>query len=485
MNAFRDFRIRLGLIAVCALCCLGALPYSSSAAPASTVKLTLLYTNDVHGHLLPFDYDDLGTQLTDAGGAARRAALIRRLRAEAGNPVLVMDAGDVFQRGPLSDLKGVPDFAVMNAVPYDVMTLGNNEFKSVPGPEALDTLKKRIGEAAFTIVSANVFDLGTGKRLVQPYRIFEFAGVKVAVLGLLTSRDSKLPEFAGVRVDDPIIAARLMVPELRKQADYVIALTHIGVARDLELASSVPGIDVIIGGDSHTWLFQPLLVQGSASSAAGAINGTIVCQDGEWGRTVGKLDLTLSLSANGGYSTSSYTRKLIEVDSTVKPAADIEAIIDKSAKPFRTGICKLSKGIKASAAADWVAARMREVAASDVAIEPRSEVEQGLDAGGVTALDVRAMFPFASEVDKVTITGKQLKSFVAEEPDSALAGVTLSDGELLIGGRKLTDSRTYTIAVSDYYAKHSPALLASPFVPLHKTTADIVTQYLFLHFSRN
>lgn len=468
---------KLTAIAVLALCCVGALPRHSSAASSPTAELTLLYTNDVHGHLLPFDYDDLGTQLTDVGGAARRATLIRRLKSEAGNAVLVMDAGDVFQRGPLGDLKGVPDIAVMNAVPYDVMTLGNNEFKSGPGPESLDVLKQRLGEATFAVVSANVFDIGAGKRLAQPYKIFELGGVKVAVLGLLTTRDSKAPQYTGVRVDDPIATAKLMVPELRKQADYVVALTHLGVTGDLILASTVPGIDVIIGGDTHTWLFQPLLVQGPT-------NRTIICQDGEWGRTVGELDLTLNQTASG-YSTSAYAGKLVEVDCSIQPASDIQAIIDKYASPYRTVVGKLTSSIVTSSAADWVADRMREAAASDVAVEPRSDVEQGLKAGNVTALDVRAMFPFIDEVDRVTVTGKQLQDFVTEQPDLAFAGAVLLDGDLLINGQKLAAARNYTVAVSDYYAKHSSALATGIAVSLRKTNAEIVTQYLSSHYSKN
>lgn len=483
MPVSRNLRV-WSIAIICVLICAGTLPRAASA-PASDVKLTILYTNDVHGHLFPFDYGDLGRHLTDVGGAARRAALIRKLKAEARNPVLVMDAGDVFQRGPLSDLKGAPDIAVMNAVPYDVMTLGNNEFKAAPGPEALSILKERLREVTFPVVSANVFETKTTKRLVAPYKIFEVAGVRVAILGLLTPDDSKLAGFSGLRIDDPIVTARLMIPELRRQADYVIALTHIGIAKDLELASSVTGIDVVIGGHSHTWVFRPLLVRARGAAQPGTVGGTIVCQDGEWGATVGRLDLTLHPAGDHGYVTSAYSGRLVDIDSSIGPAPDIEAIVEKSAGPYRTPVCKLTAAIATSTVADWVAARMREAASSQVAVEPLGEVEQGLKAGNVTALDVRSMFPFTNQVDKITITGSQLRAFLAAQPDCALSGAVLTDGEVLVDGRKVSDAQTYTLAVEDEFAQHSPALVASPSVRLGRTTADIVMQYLFFHYPRN
>jgi len=462
-------------VAICVLACLAG---STAAAPPAAAKLTILYTNDIHGHLFPFDCDDLGRPLTNIGGAARRAALIRKLKVEAGNPVLVMDAGDVFTRGPLSSLAGAPDFAVMNAVPYDVMTLGNNEFKALPGPEALQVIRDRIAGAKFAVVSANVFDLAAKKRLVAAYKVFDLGGVKAAVFGLTTRSDASKPQFGGLRVDDPIVAARLLVPQLRREADFVIALTHIGVARDLELAASVSGIDVIIGGDSHTWLDQPLLVRWKEPGSRWAIGGTLICQDGEWGRTVGRLDLTLRRLDESGCSVTAYSGRLVDVDSSVAPASDVSAIVQKAAAPFNIEVGRLAAEVKAADAANWVAARMLEASRSQAAVEPREDVEQGLAAGKVTLLDIRSMFPFVNQVASITITGKQLRSFVIDHPDAGLAGARLVEGDLYIGNDKVRDAQVYTVAVEDCYAKRDPALIASPCVSLGKTTVDLVRQHI-------
>jgi len=448
------------------------------AEKPARVELTILHTNDIHGHLFPFDYDDMGNYLMDVGGAARRATLIRQIKSTAGNPVLVMDAGDVFQRGPLADQFGAPDFKVMNAIPYDVMTLGNNEFKGAPGAQARQVLLDRIKDAKFPIVSANVYDRSSGKLLVDPYEIFDVGGIKVGIIGLLTARDQKLPQTQWVRVDDPIATMKAILPEVRAKADFIVALTHLGVAQDIELASVVGGIDVIIGGDSHTWLFRPIFVKSSEPVPGWAVGGTIICQDGEWGKSLGRLDLTLRPAEGHAYKPSSYSAKLIDVDSSIKPANDITAIIDAAAKPYMVKIGNLTAPISEKDAPSWVAARMRTAAGAQVAVEPAENIENGLKSGNVTMLDIRAMFSFTNNVAKLTVSGKQLKSFILSYVDPGLSGAELRDGDLYVGGDKASPAQTYTLAVEDYYALHSASLAGTPVHSIGKSTVDIVAMYL-------
>lgn len=466
-----------GLWIVATVACIAMCLASAVAAPQAT-RLTILYTNDVHGHLFPFEYDELGDQLANAGGAARRAALIRSLKAEIQNPVLVMDAGDVFNRGPLDDLKGKPDFAVMNAIGYDIMTLGNNEFKASSGPEAIQTLMERVKEARFPVVSANVLDAATGKTLVLPYKVINLKGLRIGAFGLAPPRVATYPQAKNLTIDDPISTARKIVPELRKKADLVIALTHIGFPMDLELASAVPGISAIIGGDSHTWVYQPMLVRRPDPMPSWAVGGTLVCQDGEWGRTLGRLDLELRSDGKGGYLVASYSGKLLSVDSSIAPAADVAAIIDKAAAPYRTEVGKLAADVPVSQRAEWVAERMREAAGSQIGIETREQVEQGLRAGMITRLDVRSMFPFVNKVVLAKLTGRQITNFLLSSPDAALAGARLVEGQLYVGDKKAGVSTTYTVAIEAFYAANSPALRGCEYTALNKTTPEIVADYI-------
>ncbi|MCL5103210.1 MAG: metallophosphoesterase [Armatimonadetes bacterium] len=474
-------RLSTAVLCVILALILTATAYGSDRPDRLT--LTILYTNDVHGHLFPFDYDKLGKLETDVGGAARRAALIRRIKSSIHNPVLVMDAGDTFTRGPLQNLEGAPDFDVMNAVPYDVMTLGNNEFKgdSYKGtgtPEGLKITLKRIQQARFPLLSANVFDASTGKTLVQPYHMFDCGGVRVGVFGVTTRRVAGYPETAGLRIDDPISTAKRVISELESRCDFIIGLTHIGYPYDLELARAIPGIDVIIGGDTHTWIFQPQLYTSRAADKPGWwVGGTIICQAGEWGKCVGRLDVSLRLGTDHRYRVSEYTGELIDVGSSIKPAEDIERIIAGYAQPFTRPIGKLKTAVPLKDAAAWVAERLRVAAGTQVGVAPRDEVENGLRAGGVTELDIRRMMPFDDKLLRLSVTGKQLRNYVTGT-EVGMSGARWRDGELYIGEEKASDSAIYTLVIADYYAINSPILKGAASQSVGIMTREAVAKYI-------
>ncbi len=301
--------------------------------PASEPGLTILHTNDVHGMLVPFDYTAMGKNEKDVGGAARRVALIRKLKKESVKPAIIMDAGDVFVRGPMEKLEGVPDFDVMNSVPYEVMTLGNNEFKGdqytgKPSIEGLKILEKRMKQAHFPVLCANIFRKETGEALTLPYVIFHRGDMTIGIFGVSAPRIAECAQAATLEVKDPIAVAKEVVAKLEQKCNFIIALTHIGYDLDLQLAKEIPSIDAIIGGDSHTWLPNPVPIK--AANPVGPewwIGGPIVCQDGEWGKCLGRLDLAVRKDNTGQYLVTRYQAKLINIDASIKPAGDVENII--------------------------------------------------------------------------------------------------------------------------------------------------------------
>ncbi len=302
----------LGLVSVAVLFVLVFASGPAVGAGAETIEITILHTNDIHGHLLPFSYDKLGKPEKNVGGAARRAALIRKIRKKSEHPVIVMDAGDLFARGKMN---GQLDFDVLNATPYDIMTLGNNEFKGADGQKGLDILMARIKQAKFPIVCANLFDRATNRPLVPPYTIINAGGIRIGVIGLTAPRVATYPQAKTLIIPNPAETAKLLVPKLREQCDFVIALTHIGYPFDIQLAATVPGIDVIIGGDSHTRTTKPTVVK-----------ETIICQAGEWGVFLGRLDLKLKPEGKR-YVVDSHAGKLISINSSLGTAKDIEQIL--------------------------------------------------------------------------------------------------------------------------------------------------------------
>ncbi len=271
---------------------------SAWSAPFGEVetRITLLHTNDVHSRLEPFPDDD--PQYAGLGGAARRAALVKRVRRENPN-TLLLDAGDAFQGTPYYTVyRGEADYQVMSAIGYDVVTLGNHEFDS-----GLEALARALNFAKFDVVCANYDFRETLLRdRIKPYVVRELAGVRIGIFGLGIALEGLVPERhrVGVRYRDPIATARAMVRTLREREDalLVVCLSHLGLYEeserermappligDREVARAVEGIDVILGGHTHTFMKEPELVRRPSGGA------TLIFQVGFGGIVLGRLDL--------------------------------------------------------------------------------------------------------------------------------------------------------------------------------------------------
>jgi len=264
-----------------------------------TWQITVLHGNDLHGMMQPFDYQGnypgLAGRHANLGGMARRATLIKRLRREVKNPMLVVEAGDLFTRGPWhTRWHGVPEIEAMNLMGCDLLCVGNNELKATADTESQDKMRVLVRRSRFPWVSANLTVDGTATaerpalpvQGVQPFVVRAFGRLRVGLLGLTAPRADTYPQVKGWRVGDPIEAAKRWVPLARKECDILIAVTHIGEKLDRQLAQQVEGIDAIIGGDSHTFLAQPVWVKNPAGV------DVAIAQAGERGVVLGRLDLT-------------------------------------------------------------------------------------------------------------------------------------------------------------------------------------------------
>lgn len=306
------------------------------AAPACAgpryLALTILTTNDLHANLVPFNHpDNLKGRcpvLEDVGGAARRATIVNRVRAESTCPVLLLDSGDTtYGSSPLAKrFHGEPDIAVLNAMNYDAMEPGNHDFQW----PAADTLRN-IKNSEFPWVCANLIDEKTGKLFLPPYIIREIDGVRVALFGLITTVANQ-PQYKathelGLKALDPIGEARKIVPEIRQKADIVICLSHLGVNEDEKLVAAVPGIDIILGGHSHTRLVQPKMIA-SGTPTATYIGAVPIVQAFLWGSEMGCTRVVFCRDdATGAYSLMSCKGELISVDNTIPEDPAIAAII--------------------------------------------------------------------------------------------------------------------------------------------------------------
>lgn len=298
--------------------CLIFILHACVACATEKLNLTVLHTNDLHGMMLPFKYQTKGNM----GGLARRSTLISRIRAETKDPVVLVDAGDIFTRGPWhKKYYGTPEVEAMNLMKYDLLTVGNNEFKATPDVKSQRIFLSLLKKSRFPWLAANLTDARTKLPVegIHPYIIKTYGPVRVGFLGLTAPRSSKYPQTKGWIISDPIETARKTVPILRKECDIVIAVTHIGVeedpisktgALDKELASQVPGIDAIVGGDSHTYLSKPLEIK--------APDGRIVpiVQAGEQGVWLGKFELSFEKKENQ-WRLKKFNEELIPLDQSI------------------------------------------------------------------------------------------------------------------------------------------------------------------------
>lgn len=246
----------------------------------NTEELVILHTNDTHGHPLKFDK----YPATDIGGLPARATLVYEITSEYEN-ILVLDAGDINTgRAESNMFNAEPDILGYNFIGYDAMVLGNHEFN-----HSYEILKGQMQLAKFPFISANV-KTADGKYVCEPYIIKKFKNFKVAVFGL-TLRETDVvgnPKYVKDYIfEDEVEVAKKLVPELRKKADIVIALVHMGIKDNPEegsmrLAKYVEGIDLIIDGHSHTVLDKPIY-----------INSVPIVQAGQWGMYIGKAVLTI------------------------------------------------------------------------------------------------------------------------------------------------------------------------------------------------
>ncbi|MDD5544115.1 MAG: bifunctional UDP-sugar hydrolase/5'-nucleotidase [Acidobacteriia bacterium] len=450
--------------------------FFSTLVWAQQVSLTILHTNDTHGHLLPFSYPSIvppGSELaglkvrSNIGGIARRATLIKRLRQELephGTTVWVMDAGDFSDGTPFStEYHGDADLAAMNAAGYDFGTLGNHEFNN-----PLATLKKLVGEYQFTLLCANAVENSTGKSLAEPYTIREVGGIKIGLFGLVTKDAATYPAAKDqLTVADDIETAQKMVKILRPKVDIIIAISHAGEPVDEKMAAVVPGIDVIVGGHSHSRLPVGQFVWWSDELMAKEVNGTIIVQAHQWGGELGRLDLLFEKDGHGVWHVDRYRARLIPITVEVPEDSKVAAVVDHYWKPIAARY-----GEVVGHAADDITERgddlapynlmadlIREAMGTDVEFENLGGVRAPFVKGNITLADIIEVDPFDNKILTFKVTGRQLKEILVKSRP-AVSGVRfrMENGELreaTVNGKAIEDERVYTGATNSYFAGYA------------------------------
>lgn len=460
-------------------------PATQPASRPTQVLLTVLHTNDPHGRVhLP----------GKPQGLSKVATLVRQVRKEMPH-VLLLDAGDIIHGTPVEKaFGGEPVIAAMSAMGYDASAAGNHEFDM-----GQRVARKAWERATFPFLSANVLDTQTGKPWanLKPYIVREVDGVRVAIFGLTTPGTVQIQwprTIAGITFADFIPIATELVPHLRTQerADVVIALTHLGVRDDKKLAAAVPGIDVILGGHSHTRLNEQVWE-----------SGTLITQTGAHAVTLGRVDLLIGQPERAGgkrpVTINGREGRWWGHDGVPKPLPSqrgehefpnapliplTEAIADDPAvvaayRPFAKKVLPgleevLTEAIeplpalhatrREVAVGQLLADAVRAHAKSDVALASSGQINaRGLLAGPVRVSDLYDLLGAYTRqhivvlrAPGVLLRGVAARLIDGEQLPVHISGFQVAGESIAIGDQPLDDAQTYTISgpahvLQDYF----------------------------------
>ena len=400
-------------------------------------------TADIQSNIVPYEAK-IDDEDISVGGFERIAAAARTMRNEADASLLVSTGDDLF--GPLfSLLKGEPEITGMNLAGYDIVCPGNHEFDF-----GADLYKTAIASAGFPIVCANLnFDDQELSSIITSTHIKEIKGVKVGIFGLMT------PDFLRVCNPDPgvevnedyISVAQNMVNELESvNCDLIIALTHIGEDDDRILAQNVKGIDIIVGGHSHTYVYE-------------TVNNTIIINDGAGAQYLGILRFTYE---DGQIKSPDW--ELVLLDSSVGTNYEIQTLMARYMSTYEEGLGEVIGRSTVDLDATKSTVRGEESVLgnmiadamlywfddADIALINGGAIrgDKIYPAGDLTYLTVNEILPFRNEIVKAQVTGTELRqvleisaSSITVEGDDCSdpnATRTTSGGFLQVGGLKIT-----------------------------------------------
>jgi len=517
-----DYIKRAGFISVVTMLLVLSTPILMSGCASLTnsynadkeYKLTILHTNDHHGRFWKNSDGEYGM--------AARKTLIDQIRADVaaeGGSVLLLSGGDINTGVPESDLLDAePDFKGMTALGYDAMAIGNHEFDN-----SAEVLSQQQEWASFPFLSANIIDADSGKPTFQPYEIFNIDGMKVAVVGFTTEDTVKIgnPEYtAGLEFRSPTSIAKSLMPELNKKADFIVAATHMGhyqngnfggnAPGDVTLARNVDGFDVIVGGHSQVPLPEPDMQ-----------NGALILQAHEWGKYVGRLDMTildgeilkynyrlipvnLKNKSKDAEGKSVYTLRETEIMEDPDMLAMLQPFMDLGSESLNTviGSCE-GKFIgergqvrsRETNLGNLIALAQQGKANADLAIMNSGGIRADLECGDITYKHVLTVQPFANILTYVDLSGSELMDYliVAASKEAGSGAFAQSSGvslkykngaisDVKIDGKAISANGTYRLALNSFMASGGDGY---PKVSDHKNfvntgfvDADLLVEYI-------
>ncbi|MBQ9959492.1 MAG: bifunctional metallophosphatase/5'-nucleotidase [Oscillospiraceae bacterium] len=428
-------------------------------------KLTLLHSNDLHGDFLAETVDE---QLT--GGVSMLSGYVEKVRSEQPNTLYCI-AGDMLRGSVIdSEYKGLSTIEIMNAIAPDVATLGNHETDY--GIAHLLFLEKC---AKFPIINANLYIKSNSMRLFRSHVVLETGGMKVLFIGIITDAvmaSAKNDGLVGSFVDIHEAAnevTRICDAYNAADIDLTVLLTHIGFEEDKQLAALLNpacGVDIIVGGHSHTTITEPAVV-----------NGIAIVQAGVGTDQIGRFDLTIDTEQNCVADYSWQSVAITPETCPHDPAIDriLAPYTDATDRIYSRPITRLRRELthptryRETELGDLFADILAESLALDVMFLGSGSIRT--DALGPLVLfsDLTECFPYDEEVRMLTVTGAQLRRMVefAVRKEVWQGGRTsffqISGGlhihrdfvneklEISLHGAPICDEKLYRVGVQKYH----------------------------------
>ena len=470
-----------------ALLC-GAFFSASGCVSTPPNRVTVLFFNDSHGYLEPFEIEQDGKRV-QVGGMARLAAEVRRIRAEnrtAGVATILLCAGDILQGTPMSTVfKGQADIDCMNAMGVDALCVGNHEFDF-----GLKNFLKLRSRAKFPFLSANidVVDVSRLRPLCKAATQIKLGGgATLTVVGVTTEEllITTAPwNVTSLRVREPVnsVTSVLGRPDTGRPA---ILLAHCRREMDMKLAARTFGVHALIGGHDHLLLSPPLRA-----------GGIPILQAFEKGRYLGRLDLDLLEGENPAKVRAwSYIPIVPGMPKDRKVKRIIDSYAGRMDARFKEVIGRTDKYLSADRGSiryeetnlgNFVADAVREHTGAQVALVNGGGIRASISPGPITIEDVFKTMPFANEVVVLNLTGKLLLEVLSRSARSTradefggffqvsglqavIAGRQLESVRIGPGGKPLDPQAAYTAAVPDFIAAGGDGYSMLKNVPSRKT----------------
>ena len=425
---------------------------------AEDVTLTILHTNDTYGRLLPFSKEDV-----KVGGALRRVYLIRQIKKEQPNNVMVLDAGDAIGPYPLAAFdSGETVIQLMNEMGYTAMALGNHEFDYGVG-----TILKRISQAQFAVLSANTYVKDKGKLLTQGHLKKEVAGIKVGIIGLTTptTRYRASPQLQkSITFTNPISAAEDAVKKLKAEGcDFIIALSHLGYQDDMELIAQVGEINLVVGSEVELPTEKTISVMSPIDDAL----GTTLVYCPWFGEYLGRVDVNLEKRTDGGYVVKSMQARKYRLDDKTYPdevvfssvpdlKAKLEQLVTNYQNTYRGILGRVVESEKINSL-ELIPLVIRKQTKAEIVLLNRGSLKAEIFEGDIQRMQVVESIRYSNQIVLLELTGVQLKDALAHSKKQVsesrkLILLGLDAAGTVVNGRSINPKEYYSAATNDFLA---------------------------------